>query len=94
MDLAEGVQILWLRRTEKPVPGIGAEGHDAGQPAFEVPEAHRAQKRRQIAAQRLYRGFVLLAGIDCHDEKNRRPVSCATTGCDAGDGTPGSLLTR
>src|SRR6185437_5411898 len=71
MDLTEGVQILWLRRTEKPVPGVGAEGHDAGQPPFEVAEADRAQKRRQIAAQRPYRGFIFLAGIDRHDEKNR-----------------------
>ena len=40
-DLAERMQFLRPRRAEQPVPGVGAERHDAGQPALEVAEARR-----------------------------------------------------
>ena len=51
-DLAERMQVLRPRRAEQPVPGVGAESHDAGQPAVEVAKADRAQEGGEIATQR------------------------------------------
>ena len=69
-DFAERMQVLRLRRSEEPVPCVGAERHDAGQPPLEVAEAHCAQKSGQITTQGPHGGIVFRSGVHRHDEKN------------------------
>ena len=69
-DFAERMEFLRLRRAEQPVPGVGAERHDAGQPAVEVAEADGAQEPGQVAAQGPHGGLMLRSVVHGHDEKD------------------------
>ena len=69
-DFLERMQFLRPRRAEQPVPGVGAERHDAGQPALEVPEPDGAQKTGQVAAQAANGGFGRRSRIHRHHEKH------------------------
>ena len=64
VDLAERMQTFRLRRAEQPVPCIGADPHDAGQPALEIAEADRAHQRGHIGAQRPYHRIIFRIGLD------------------------------
>jgi hypothetical protein len=69
-DFTERMQFLRPRRAEQPVPGVGAEPHDAGQAAFEVAEPDGAQEPGQVAAQGAHGGFSGRSGIRRHHEKH------------------------
>ena len=69
-DLAEGMQLRRARRAEEAVPGVGTEAHDAGESGFRVAKTNRAQKPRQIRAERKNGGAIFVKGIDGEDEKN------------------------
>ena len=68
-DFAERMQFLRPRRAEQPVPGVGAERHDTGQPAVEVAEADGALKPGQVAAQGAHGGVTRRSGIHRHHER-------------------------
>ena len=69
-DFTERMQFFRLRRAEQPVPGVGDERHDTGQPAIEVAEPYRAQKPGQIAAQGAHGGVTRRSDIHGHHERH------------------------
>ena len=59
------------RRPEEPVPRVGANPHNAGEPPFEVAKFHRAQQRGEVAAERAYGRAMVRPGLECHDQEDR-----------------------
>ena len=72
-DLAERVQLRGRGAAEQPVPGIGADARDAGQPALEVAKAHRPHQCREIGAQSARGRSLSGPGIDRDHEEDREP---------------------
>src|SRR6185312_157227 len=69
-DLAERVQFLRPRRSEQPVPGLGTERRDAGQPPLGIAETYRAQQPGQVAAERAHGIAMFRSGIHRHDQED------------------------
>ena len=69
-DLAEGMELPGLRCAEQPVPGVGAEGHDAGEPAVGIAETDRAQQTRQVGAEAAHGRLMVRSVVHRHDEEH------------------------
>ena len=72
-DFPKRMQFRRTRLTEQPVPGVGANPHDAGEVSLNVAEAHGAQQRREVATKRPDGGAAGGARIDRRDQKDRGP---------------------
>jgi hypothetical protein len=70
LDLTKGMQLPGPRRAEQPVPGVGAEAHDAGQPAVGIAEADRAQQARQVGGKALHGLLMVRSVVHRHDEEH------------------------
>ncbi len=66
----EGMKFGRTRRSEKAVPSIRTEAHDAGESAFEGAKTDGPLKRGEIGREGKNRDAIFVTGIDGDDKKN------------------------
>ncbi len=70
-ELAERVKFGRARVAEQPVPGVGADAHDAGEAGLEIAKFNRANQARKVRAERPHGVDIVLALVDGHDQEDR-----------------------
>jgi len=71
-DLAKRMQLGRPGLAKETIPRRGAETHDARKVFVGFAKPHGAQECRKVGAQRSHRCVIVGAGVDGHDQKDRR----------------------
>jgi hypothetical protein len=85
-ELAEGVELCGARVAKEFVPRVGAEGGDAGEPAFDAAKIDRAEDAGEIGAEAANSGIALRGGFDAGNEEDGAAREGRKNGLRSGDG--------